>query len=113
MQMLAVLSPLDAPGLLKRSMIYVMTALRQNKSLLRRTLEIFVKDPTVDWEKQAADQTAKGAEVSKNLENLARARIEVCMLLKSLFVGLVCANTCAACCQVHLDMKPSLYRSAC
>jgi hypothetical protein len=92
MQMLAVLSPLDAPGLLKRSMIYVMTALRQNKnrSLLRRTLEIFVNDPTVDWEKQAADQTAQGTEVSKNLDNLAHARMEVGMLLRCLYAWLGC-----------------------
>jgi phosphatidylinositol kinase/protein kinase (PI-3 family) len=81
MQMLGVLSPLDAPGLLKRSMVYVMAALRHNKTLLRRTLQIFVKDPTVDWEAQAAGRTSKGGDVSQKLKDLVRSRMEVCLFV--------------------------------
>jgi hypothetical protein len=77
--MLAVLAPLDAPGLVKLSMTYVMTALRQNKPLLRRTLEIFVKDPTVDWAKQAGREVKGTQDAAKALENLASNRLQVNM----------------------------------
>lgn len=52
-QLVGVLAPLDAQGLLKRSMTYAMAALRNNKALIRRTMEIFATDPTVDWARNA------------------------------------------------------------
>lgn len=52
-QLVGVLAPLDAQGLLKRSMAYAMAALRNNTPLIRRTMEIFVTDPTVDWARNA------------------------------------------------------------
>ncbi len=59
-QLLGVLQPLDATGLLKRSMTYVLGALRENQSLLIQTMKIFVDDPTVDWIKYAVLQARAG-----------------------------------------------------
>lgn len=48
-QMLGVLAPLDSQALLKRSMASVVSALRDNKLLLKQNLKIFLDDPTMDW----------------------------------------------------------------
>lgn len=48
-QMLGVLAPLDSKALLKRSMTSVVSALRDNRHLLKQNLSIFLDDPTMDW----------------------------------------------------------------
>ena len=59
-QLLGVLQPLDATGLLKRSMTYVLSALRENKGLIVQTMKIFIDDPTVDWKDHATKQARAG-----------------------------------------------------
>jgi DNA-dependent protein kinase catalytic subunit len=61
-QLLGVLEPLDAAGLLKRSMTYALSALRENKDLLIQTMKIFIEDPTVDWINHARMQAKAGTE---------------------------------------------------
>ena len=48
-QMLGVLAPLDSKALLKRCMTSVVSALRDNRHLLKQNLSIFLDDPTMDW----------------------------------------------------------------
>ena len=48
-QMLGVLAPLDSKALLKRSMTSVVSALRDNRRMLKQNLSIFLDDPTMDW----------------------------------------------------------------
>jgi DNA-dependent protein kinase catalytic subunit len=71
-QLLGVLQPLDATGLLKRSMTYVLTALRGNKDLLVQTMKIFIDDPTVDWKEHAQKQAKAGMDL-KSLGTSASA----------------------------------------
>jgi DNA-dependent protein kinase catalytic subunit len=40
-------------GLYKESMIHVMTAMHQNQDLLLNTMDVFIKEPLVDWLKLA------------------------------------------------------------
>ncbi len=62
-QLLGVLQPLDAAGLLKRSMTYALSALRENKDLLIQTMKIFIEDPTVDWINHARMQAKAGTDI--------------------------------------------------
>ncbi|KAK7506701.1 hypothetical protein BaRGS_00002176 [Batillaria attramentaria] len=47
--------PLKVKGLLENTMVHVMRALRQNNDLLLATMDVFVKEVSVDW-KQFADR---------------------------------------------------------
>ncbi len=61
-QLLGVLQPLDAAGLLKRSMTYALDALKNNKDVLIQTMKIFIEDPTVDWINHAKMQARAGTD---------------------------------------------------
>ncbi|EDO34280.1 predicted protein, partial [Nematostella vectensis] len=54
------LLPLKESGLVRNTMIHVMRALRGNHELLLNTMDVFVKEPSLDWQmfarKQAEDQ---------------------------------------------------------
>jgi DNA-dependent protein kinase catalytic subunit len=54
------LQPLDTRALLKRDMCYIMSALKKAQELLLTMMEVFVKEPTMDWEKIARDKWQKG-----------------------------------------------------
>ena len=41
--------PLQVHGLMESTMIHVLRALRNNCDLLLNTMDIFVKEPSVDW----------------------------------------------------------------
>ena len=43
------MSPLKEKGLLEGSMIHSLRALRNNADLLLNTMDVFVKEPSVDW----------------------------------------------------------------
>jgi len=43
-------------GLIPRSMIHTLSALQNNKDILLNTLDVFVKEPLVDWLKNAKKQ---------------------------------------------------------
>ncbi len=52
-QLVEFLQPLEAEGLLKHNMIYALSALQQGKDILLNTMDVFVKEPLIDWEKLA------------------------------------------------------------
>jgi len=50
----------------KQTMVHALTALRRKKSLLLDTCEVFVKDPLVDWMKDAKLKNTGGSVVEAN-----------------------------------------------
>jgi len=47
------LLPLDTEGLLKHNMVHTLSAIQKNKDILINTMDVFVKEPLLDWEKLA------------------------------------------------------------
>ena len=43
------LLPLKESGQLRSTMMYTLTALRRNPSLLLSTMDVFIKEPSLDW----------------------------------------------------------------
>jgi phosphatidylinositol kinase/protein kinase (PI-3 family) len=44
-----VMSPLNTKELLQQEMVRALSALRNNKDILLTVLEVFVKEPHLDW----------------------------------------------------------------
>eukprot|EP00455_Lapot_gusevi_P005433 TRINITY_DN12319_c0_g1_i7.p1 TRINITY_DN12319_c0_g1~~TRINITY_DN12319_c0_g1_i7.p1 ORF type:complete len:437 (+),score=120.35 TRINITY_DN12319_c0_g1_i7:208-1518(+) len=57
-QFVHVLRPLDTTGLLKHDMVYTLQALRHQRQMLLTVMEVFVKEPTLDWLNAAQDASA-------------------------------------------------------
>eukprot|EP01127_Copromyxa_protea_P009733 TRINITY_DN2312_c1_g1_i1.p1 TRINITY_DN2312_c1_g1~~TRINITY_DN2312_c1_g1_i1.p1 ORF type:complete len:1006 (-),score=210.43 TRINITY_DN2312_c1_g1_i1:26-2773(-) len=47
------LLPLDTEGLLKHNMVHTLQALQDNQEILLNTMDVFVQEPLLDWEKLA------------------------------------------------------------
>lgn len=74
-QILGVLEPSQASGLFRETMIQVLNILRDNSEMLMATLDVFVKEPTLDWQRLASSQQKKkGTGVNTNF---AKQRIEI------------------------------------
>jgi DNA-dependent protein kinase catalytic subunit len=79
-QLTEFLQPLDADGLLKHNMIHTMSALRENQDILLNTMDVFIKDPLLDWEKlarrlakeQGAEDTIKSWFPKKKIDIVRR-----------------------------------------
>jgi DNA-dependent protein kinase catalytic subunit len=52
-QIEGVIAPHPLEGVYKQTMVNAMLALRKRKSLIMDTCEIFVKEPLLDWVKDA------------------------------------------------------------
>jgi DNA-dependent protein kinase catalytic subunit len=52
-QIEGVIAPHPLEGAYKQTMVHAMSALRKRKSLILDTCEIFVKEPLLDWVKEA------------------------------------------------------------
>jgi DNA-dependent protein kinase catalytic subunit len=52
-QFLAVFTPLDTEGLLKRCMVEAMRVLHEKRSVVLNTMDVFAKDPLLDWRLRA------------------------------------------------------------
>jgi len=61
---LGALKPLDAREWLETDMARVLTALRSGKNLLEGAMDIFIRDPILDWTRE----TQKGDDVEKHVE---------------------------------------------
>jgi DNA-dependent protein kinase catalytic subunit len=48
-QILKVIAPLEKNGIFESSMIHTLRALRENNDLLLCTLDVFIKEPSIDW----------------------------------------------------------------
>lgn len=47
------LQPLDADGLLKHNMVHALAAFQQHKDIILNVMDVFIKEPLIDWEKLA------------------------------------------------------------
>lgn len=57
------LLPLDREGLLKHTMVHTLQALQNGKDILLNTMDVFVQEPLLDWQKLARRlAAAQGAE---------------------------------------------------
>ena len=61
---LGALEPLDAKEWLEADMARVLTALQSGKNLLEGAMDIFIRDPILDWTRE----TQKGDDVEKHVE---------------------------------------------
>jgi len=84
------LLPLDAVGLLRHDMVRIMTALHGSRALISAVMEVFVKEPLVDWKQEAVKlQQARARDLAKtSLEDTGASNlvcsppnyIELCLL---------------------------------
>lgn len=43
------MSPIGTAGLFRATMIHTMNALRENSDLLLSTMDVFIKEPLMEW----------------------------------------------------------------
>ncbi|KAJ3289779.1 hypothetical protein HK104_007245 [Borealophlyctis nickersoniae] len=67
-QMILFLEPLGISGLLEYPMINVMTAMQGGKDSLLNAMDIFMKEPLMEWRKFAITQAQKQAQKSKGTQ---------------------------------------------
>lgn len=48
-QILKLMAPLEHSGLFEASMVHILEALRENNDLLMCVLDVFIKEPSIDW----------------------------------------------------------------
>lgn len=48
-QFCSFLMPLDVEGLLKHTMVHTLSALQRSKDILLSTMDVFIKEPLIDW----------------------------------------------------------------
>jgi DNA-dependent protein kinase catalytic subunit len=48
-QILKLMAPLEQSGLFQATMVHILQALRENNDLLMCVLDVFVKEPSIDW----------------------------------------------------------------
>ncbi|XP_072042849.1 DNA-dependent protein kinase catalytic subunit-like [Amphiura filiformis] len=59
-QIVNLMLPFKKEGLLQNTMVHTLRALRQNHELLINTMDVFVKEPSLDWKKNAQKQADVG-----------------------------------------------------
>ncbi|KAG0005263.1 hypothetical protein BGZ65_011584, partial [Modicella reniformis] len=66
-QLEAFMNPLGTKGLLEHPMVCIMKALQSNKDILLNAMDVFVKEPLLDWRKfavnQAKEQKKRGVDM--------------------------------------------------
>ncbi|KAG0254733.1 hypothetical protein BG011_005543 [Mortierella polycephala] len=66
-QLVSFLNPLGTKGLLEHPMVCIMKALQGKKDVILNTMDVFVKEPLLDWRKhavnQAKEQKKRGADM--------------------------------------------------
>lgn len=73
-QLTSILEPFGASGLLSKSMVRVLETLKQSKHILLACINVFVRDPIVDWF-QLAQLTYNIEQNSTKVCNLPQLRI--------------------------------------
>ena len=48
-QLTQLMSPIGTAGLFRATMIHTMNALRENSDLLLSTMDVFIKEPLMEW----------------------------------------------------------------
>ncbi|KAI8883147.1 hypothetical protein K501DRAFT_333495 [Backusella circina FSU 941] len=63
-QLVGALEPLGISGALEHVMVYILQAIRDDKEILINTMDVFVKEPLLDWKKSAIKQAKSQNKVS-------------------------------------------------
>ncbi|XP_036376580.1 DNA-dependent protein kinase catalytic subunit isoform X1 [Megalops cyprinoides] len=66
-QFLNLMQPMRETGLIKSTMVHSLRAYRANPDLLLNTMDIFVKEPSLDWKNFALKQLKKGGTWTHNV----------------------------------------------
>ncbi|KAK5584232.1 hypothetical protein RB653_005840 [Dictyostelium firmibasis] len=69
-QFTSFLRPLDSVGLLNHNMTYTLTALQNQKEILLTTMDVFVKEPLLDWSKLATRLVKEQGKHPKDTKNV-------------------------------------------
>lgn len=69
-QLTELMSPIGTSGLFRSTMIHTMNALRENSDLLLSTMNVFIKEPLMEWMEHAL-KTSK--QISPNETNVLRS----------------------------------------
>uniref|UniRef100_A0A182N6I2 DNA-dependent protein kinase catalytic subunit n=1 Tax=Anopheles dirus TaxID=7168 RepID=A0A182N6I2_9DIPT len=76
-QFVGVMDPMRLPGVLQKCHMYTLQCLRDARRLLRACLEVFVREPTVDWLKAARQRSAEGSSHRSNRGWNPRERVDM------------------------------------
>ncbi|EFA79656.1 DNA-dependent protein kinase subunit [Heterostelium album PN500] len=68
-QFTSFLMPLDSVGLLSHNMTHTLTAIQNNKDFLLSTMDVFVKEPLIDWIKLASRLGKEQGKGHKSVES--------------------------------------------
>ncbi|CAF4081494.1 unnamed protein product, partial [Adineta steineri] len=69
-QLTQLMSPIGTAGLFRATMIHTMNALRENSDILLSTMDVFIKEPLMEWMEHAL-KTSK--QITQNETNLIRS----------------------------------------
>ncbi|KAJ7300333.1 hypothetical protein JRQ81_000032 [Phrynocephalus forsythii] len=76
-QLTNVLLPLDSLGLLKNDMVRVLSALHKSRQMICAVMDVFVREPLVDWKKEAARTASiRGGEEESHEQQHVELKIE-------------------------------------
>ncbi|KAJ7526251.1 hypothetical protein O6H91_17G090200 [Diphasiastrum complanatum] len=82
-QLTNILLPMDALGILRNDMVHTMTALQAGRHLIFAVMEVFVREPLVDWKneaiKTASLQQKQGGTRLENYLDLEKQHVELKM----------------------------------
>jgi DNA-dependent protein kinase catalytic subunit len=76
-QFRSILQPLDTMKILKQDMTYTLTALRNKKHMLLTVMDVFVKEPQLDWLQLARNAATEGQTDRDDLTWFPAKRIAV------------------------------------
>ncbi|XP_067118451.1 DNA-dependent protein kinase catalytic subunit-like [Centruroides vittatus] len=68
-QYLNLMLPLKEKGVIEATMISALSALRNNADILLNTMDIFIKEPTVNWQENALKQKRIIGKVDENVDS--------------------------------------------
>jgi DNA-dependent protein kinase catalytic subunit len=55
-QLTHIMSPIGTAGLFRATMIHTINALRENSDLLLSTMDVFIKEPLMEWMVGTSDE---------------------------------------------------------
>nr|XP_006812077.1 PREDICTED: DNA-dependent protein kinase catalytic subunit-like [Saccoglossus kowalevskii] len=78
-QIVNLMTPMKEDGLILSTMVHGLRALRNNPDLLLNTMDVFVKEPHLDWQKRAKSDASKYGDAAEDanemIERYAKDRI--------------------------------------
>ena len=77
-QLEAFLNPLGSKGLLEHPMVCIMKALQSKRDVILNTMDIFVKEPLLDWRKHAINQAREQSKSNYGCFNVTRLMCNDC-----------------------------------